>query len=99
LLPCSGFFLSTFAKFNSQFETLYGSGGGESGEGGGSIDRFHRDYGWIANAKMVSEFEGISLDQAWNLPTLQFLNDLTYIKLKIQYDELKVRQSTARVKS
>ena len=48
---------------------------------------------------MVSEFENISLDQAWNLPTLQFLNDLTYIKLKIQYDEFKVRQSTARGKS
>lgn len=45
---------------------------------------------------MVSEFENISLDQAWELPSLQFLNDLIYLKLKIQYDEFKVRQSKGR---
>ena len=96
MLSFSGFFLSTFSKFNNQFETLYGSGSEGSGEAGGGADRFHRDYGWIANAKMVSEFENISLDEAWNLPTMQFLNDLTYLKLKIQYDEFKIRTSTGK---
>jgi hypothetical protein len=99
LLPFSGFFLSSFSKFNSKFEALYSTRSEGQGESDGSIDRFHQDYGWIANAKMVSEFEGISLDAVWNLPTLQFLNDLVYLKLKIQYDEHKVRESKARSRS
>lgn len=39
------------------------------------------------NAKMVSEFEAISLDAVWDLPVVQFLNDLNYLKQKRLVDE------------
>ena len=39
-----------------------------------------RDFGWQYNAGLVAERERITLDQAYNLPYLQFLNDLAYIK-------------------
>jgi hypothetical protein len=35
---------------------------------------------------MVSEFEGISIDEMWELPTIQFLNDLSYLKMKREVD-------------
>jgi hypothetical protein len=35
---------------------------------------------------MVSEFENISLDSVWAMPVLQFLNDLTYLKVKRKLD-------------
>jgi hypothetical protein len=35
---------------------------------------------------MVSEFEGISINEMWELPTIQFLNDLTYLKMKREVD-------------
>ena len=44
---------------------------------------------------MVAEFEAISIDQAMNLPVLQFLNDLNYIKTKRAFDEHQYRKSTS----
>ena len=35
---------------------------------------------------MVSEFENISLNEVWDLPVFQFLNDLSYLKMKREID-------------
>jgi hypothetical protein len=35
---------------------------------------------------MVSEFEGISINEAWDLGVFQFLNDLSYLKMKREID-------------
>lgn len=35
---------------------------------------------------MVSEFENISLNEVWNLGVFQFLNDLSYLKMKREID-------------
>ena len=45
---------------------------------------------------MVSEFEAVSLDKAWELPAMQFLNDLAYLKLKNEWDNEQLRKSTNR---
>ena len=45
---------------------------------------------------MVSEFENISLSEVWDLPTLQFLNDLSYLKVKQEWDASKLQQSATR---
>jgi len=44
------------------------------------------------NAKMVSEFEAISLNDVWDLPVVQFLNDLNYLKQKRLVDEEQQKQ-------
>ena len=36
---------------------------------------------------MVSEFEGVSINEAWDLPVFQFLNDLSYLKMKREIDK------------
>ena len=35
---------------------------------------------------MVSEFENISINEAWDLGVYQFLNDLSYLKMKRELD-------------
>ena len=35
---------------------------------------------------MVQEFEGISINEVWDLPVYQFLNDLSYLKMKREID-------------
>ena len=42
---------------------------------------------------MVSEFECIKLDDVYLLPVVQFLNDLSYLKLKREVDDEQFRRS------
>lgn len=35
---------------------------------------------------MVSEFENISINEVWELSVYQFLNDLSYLKMKREVD-------------
>ena len=50
---------------------------------------FNRYYGWIYSATQVAEHERITLDQAFELPVLQFLNDLAYLKM---FKKLEAKQ-------
>jgi len=53
-------------------------------------------YGWIYQTKLVADFEGITLDQAFNLPVINFLNDLAYLKAKMEHDNELIRKSYAK---
>lgn len=44
----------------------------------------------------MSEFEAIPLDNVYDLPVVQFLNDLMYLKNKREVDEYQHKQSTER---
>lgn len=46
------------------------------------------------NAILVKEVEGCKLDEVWNMPVIQFLNYLSYIKVKNKYDADKLERST-----
>ena len=65
---------------------LFSNNSSGAGEGNAGVDEFSRVYGWLYQCKMVQEFENISIDQAWDLPVYQFLNDLSYIKMKRELD-------------
>jgi hypothetical protein len=43
---------------------------------------FTKYFGWIFATERVAEFERITLEQAYDLSTLQYLNDLVYINEK-----------------
>ena len=58
-------------------------------------ESFASNWGWVFNAKQVSEFEAIPLDQVYDLSVIQFLNDLSYLKSKKQLDEHQYKQSTS----
>lgn len=48
---------------------------------------FIDQYGWIFSAKQVANFEAITLEQAYGLPIIQALNDLSYLKSEQDYQK------------
>jgi hypothetical protein len=83
------------------FEGLFGSGndGEESNEVSGrdSISNFMRFYGWIYQASLVAEFERIKMEEVYDLPTIQFLNDLAYLKAKAEHERLEMKRWQSRL--
>jgi hypothetical protein len=91
--------LRSFQQINDGFATLFDSGvEQEDGASFSEADNtgFTKSFGWLYNAKMVSEFENISLNEAFELPALQFLNALQYIKSKRKFDEHQYSKSASR---
>lgn len=77
------FFFASLEQFNKGFSGLFGKGQpGDYDEGTEGADEgtFASRFGWIYNAKRIADFENISLDEAYNLPLIQALNDLSYLK-------------------
>ena len=68
------------------------SDGDGSGEAVGR--EFYKSFGWVYAAKMVAEFENCRVDEVFKMPVLQFLNYLTYIKLKRKVDEAIYNKGT-----
>ena len=85
-LSCSGFFLHAIQCINASYPALFdkrnNKEGDIEGESNGDTDEFAKHFGWLYNAKMVADFEGIPLQSVWDLKVLHFLNDLLYLKLK-----------------
>jgi len=87
--------LSALRGLDNQFTGLFDSGVQPSDDEGTSDDfsaKFMSNYGWIYNTFTVAEFERIELDKAYELPTLQYLNDLSYLKAKASFDAEQVKQ-------
>ena len=84
-----GFFLSSIKRLDSSFAGLF-DGAVRNGDEPGTSETggrtFADHYGWIYSTQQVAEFERISLEQSYELPILQYLNDLVYIKAKRDYD-------------
>jgi hypothetical protein len=45
---------------------------------------------------LVAAFERITLEEAYELPTLQFLNNLAYLKSKSEYEAEQLKQAYAK---
>ena len=92
--------MHTLGEFNEQYKGLFGRGDAEIDEepkGSATIeDQFQDDFGWIYNAREVAEFERIGLDMVYDLPVIQFLNDLSYLKQKRLVDEYQHRERTKK---
>lgn len=50
------------------------------------------------NIKCVSELEQCKMDEVYELPTRQFLNDLSYLKMKRKVDEEQEKKMTQKNK-
>lgn len=48
---------------------------------------------------MVSQHENISLDEVWELPVIQFLNDLVYLKAKRNWENEQAKKEAQRLKN
>jgi hypothetical protein len=84
------------------FEGLFGSrdDGEELDEvsSRSSVSNFMRDFGWIYQASLVAEFERITMEEVYDIPTIQFLNDLSFLKAKNEYEAEQLKKANGKVK-
>jgi hypothetical protein len=89
--------LSKIKDLDDEFTGLFGeSGESEDNDGdtiGSDIHPFQKQYGWIHQAVMVAQHNNITLAAAYELPTIQFLNDLAYIKSKSEFDAYLIKKA------
>lgn len=43
-------------------------------------------FGWHFTAKQIADFENTTVSQAWDMPTIEALNTMSYLKAKSAYD-------------
>ena len=70
------FFLSTIQRINKQYHNLLNSEQGAGGEGSPFMER----WGWVHSTKQVADFQNITVNQAFELKVIEYLNTLAYLK-------------------
>jgi hypothetical protein len=88
--------LSSLRGLDNQFKGLFqgadDSIGNESDRGRDDNSGFMRQYGWIYQATLIADFEKIRLEEVYQLPTINALNDLSYIKSKNSHDSAEMKK-------
>lgn len=82
-------YVESLNKLIASYSGLFGQAGEEIGE---KPHPFIDRYGWLFSAKQVADYEGIPLDKAYDLPVIQALNDLSYLKAKQDFDKWLSKQ-------
>jgi hypothetical protein len=84
-------FIANLEAFNAQYKNLFGLDAEVNGEGASSAF-FNRRYGWTYSVSQIADYEKITLDEAFNLPVRQGLNDLNYLKEKGKYEAEQLKK-------
>lgn len=79
--------MQTYQRLNKKYNSLFGKRFVEDeesneGEVKRDVETFEQRWGWIYNAELIKGFEGIELNKVWDLPIIQALNALAYLKDK-----------------
>ncbi len=87
MLSYCGFFLDGYKRFNKSYRTLFGQAdieeqGDDEARDTKSIQSFEERWGWFHQAELLRDYEGIPLSGVWDLPIIQALNGLSYLKDK-----------------
>jgi hypothetical protein len=76
---------------DKEFEGLFDKGNGDEGDNEvssrSSVPNFMQHYGWIYQTELVANYERITIEEAFNLKTINYLNDLAYLKAKSEYEK------------
>ncbi len=93
--------MQTYKRLNKGYGTLFGQGNTEEQEGNeGEVERntetFEARWGWVYNAELIKGFEGVSLNEVWELPIIQALNGLAYLKDKNQNEVRQIEKMNKR---
>ena len=79
-------FMDSFYKLLKSYKGLFDTEA-EDIDANKSGHPFQNKYGWMFSAKMVAELEGVNINNAYQLPIIQALNDLSYLKSKQSFDK------------
>jgi len=83
-------YVSSLNKLIKSYRGLFGEPSGNEEEDKPHV--FIEQYGWLYSAKQVADYEGIPLDKVYDLPVIQALNDLSYLKAKQNFDKWLSKQ-------
>lgn len=93
-----GRLINCFNDFNKGYSGLFGlSENDEEIEEDTQADPFNKQWGWIYSATQVAKHERITLDQAFDLPIRQALNDLAFLKDKNEYDKQQLKRHARQI--
>ena len=59
----------------------------------GNVSNFMRDFGWIYQTELVAKYERIKVSDAYELSTINYLNDLSYLKAKSEYESEQLKKA------
>ena len=79
--------MQSFQEVNQDFTYLFQNDFSDTRDGTILQGDFEKYFGWMYNIKCVSELEQCKMDEVYELPTRQFLNDLSYLKMKRKVDK------------
>jgi len=83
--------LNIINKIDGNYPILFGQSVENEGESDLGIEQtFMKYYGWIYSTAQIAEHERITLDQAFELPVVQYLNDLAYLKMKDKLEKAQM---------
>jgi hypothetical protein len=68
--------LSIVQRINKQYNNLLNDKSGSSEEGSGFMAR----WGWVFSTKQVADFQNISVNAAFEMSVVEYLNTLAYLK-------------------
>lgn len=78
--------LKNIKSLDSEFKGLFNKEEADEEDTRQVSNGFMKNFGWIYQASLISEFERIKLEEVFNMPTIQFLNDLSYLSAKSNYE-------------
>lgn len=89
------YFLNEINSIDKKYPVLFGAQKEEEEQTDmlGIDQVFSKYYGWIYSTTQVAEHERITLDAAFELPVLQYLNDLAYLKMKHKVERKQIEEA------
>ena len=88
--------MSSVHSLDKQFAGLFDGQTQEDGDDGLSSrdnnGKFMLRFGWIYQAAIIAEHERIKLEEVYNLPTIQCLNALSYLKAKNAFEVNEIKR-------
>ena len=91
------FFLQGISRLNWKYKSLFNTTDGSDGtderkQGTGFIEHFTKHHGRTYSTKEVATFEGLSMNDTYELSAIHVLNDMVYLKAKVQHDKELIRE-------
>ena len=79
--------LINIKNLDSAYKGLFNPDNRKDEDNGREVgSQFMKYFGWIYQAKLVAEHEGIQLDDVYKMSAMSFLNDLSYLSSKSTYE-------------
>lgn len=89
---CINRLIENLEQFKKEYSALFGLPEEQEAGQSVSMSRFSERYGWIYSATQLAEYERIPLEEVYQMPLRQALNNLVYLKELAKYQIEQAKQ-------